>query len=156
MRPYSILFKKMAGGAAVIDTQDTWGIVCKEFPFELYGKAKELPSQNWYDEHGVEEYTPPSLFMDAYDLKVEFAYKGAKFSANVAIRSFLDYLTGNDGLNQGAMLQVYDTYTHIGRQKVRYLSVDNDMIVRNDGDGDVFTFTVNFRVNDPMTDIVLS
>ena len=153
MKPYSILFKKAAG--AVVDTQNQWKIVCKDFPFKLFGSAKDLPSQNWFDEHGAEEYIPKTLFMDAYDIKVEFAYKGVRDSANTAIRGFLNYLTGNDGLNQGAELMVYDTYTKIGRQKVRFVSVDNDLIVRNDSEGDVFTFTVEFRVNDPMTDITL-
>jgi hypothetical protein len=87
---------------------------------------------------------------------VEFAYKGTAFSANTAIRGFLNYLTGNDGLGHGAELSVYDTYTRIGRQRVRFLSVENDLIVRNTAEGDVFVFTVHFRVNDPMTDILLN
>jgi len=154
MRPYSILFKKPTG--TIIDTQDEWGIVCKEFPFKLYGEIKELPSQNWFDEHGAEEYIPSHLYINAYDLSVEFAYKGTRESANSAIRGFLDYLTGTDGLNQGAELSVYDTYTKIGRQKVRLVSVEDELlIVRDASHGDVFTFKVKFRVNDPITDITL-
>ena len=155
MRPYSILFKKMSPSAATIDTQDAWGIVCRDFPFKIYGEAKPLPSVNWHDSHGDDEYIPSTLFIDAYELKVDFAYKGTRDSANAAIRSFLNYITGNDGLNQGAELMVYDTYTRIGRQKVRYVSVAEEMTVRNDFDGDLFTFSVTFRINDPLTDIAL-
>ena len=149
MKPYAILLRKMPSGTAV-DTQTAYGIVCKEFPFKLFGEVKELPAHTWPDEkNGADEYIPQRLYM-----KVEFAYKGTRDSANTAIRNFLNYLTGNDGIG-GAELMVYDTYTRIGRQKVRYISADNDMFVRNDHDGDVFTFSVNFRVNDPMTDITL-
>jgi hypothetical protein len=143
----------MSAGAPIIDSQDQWGIVCKGFPFKIFGKAKDLPSQKWPDEHGVEEYVPKTLFLDSYDMEVEFAYKGSMFSANLAIISFLNYLTGLDGTNFGAELLVYDTYTQIGRRKVRFLSTSNDLIVRNEWDGDLFTFTVTFRVNDPVTDI---
>jgi hypothetical protein len=146
----------MNADAPVVDSLVTWGIVCKEFPFQLYGEAKELPIQNWYDSHGAEEYVPPSLYISAYDLSVEFAYKGTAFSANTAIRGFLNYLTGNDGLGHGAELSVYDTYTRIGRQRVRFLSVENDLIVRNTAEGDVFVFTIHFRVNDPVTDVLLN
>jgi hypothetical protein len=155
MIPYKILFQKMATGAPVIDTQAAWGIVCKDFPFKLYGDAKELPAQDWYDEHGADEYIPKQLKMAAYDIKVEFVYKGANSTAQVNIRQFLDYLTGNDGQNNGAELKVYDAYTRIGRQKVRYKDVDNTMIHRYEGQLDVFTFTVTFRINDPMTNITL-
>ena len=154
MKPYSILFKKEAGGST-IDTQTKWGIVCKDFPFQLYGDTKELPSRSWYDENGDDEYVPKKLYIGAYEIDVEFAYKGNMYSANAAIRSFLDYLTGNDGLNQGALLSVYDTYTKIGRQHIRYVSVENTMTVRNESEGDVFTFTVKFKVNDPITNITL-
>ena len=154
MRPYSILFKKPTG--TTIDTQDVWGIVCKDFPFKLYGDVKELPSQNWFDEHGNEEYIPNHLYINSYDITAEFAFKGTRESANAPIRGFLNYLSGNDGLNQGAELSVYDTYTKIGRQKVRYISVSDELIIaRDDSNGDVFTFKVKFRVNDPITDITL-
>jgi hypothetical protein len=152
---YSVFFRKMIEGAGVVNPQDWWGIVCKDFPFRLYGKVKDLPEMNWPDEHGVEVFLPETLFIDAYELKAEFAYKGDENSANAAIRGFLDYLTGNDGKGEGARLEVYDAYTRIGRRDVHYLSVDNDMMVRNDGEGDVFTFSINFKVNDPMTDVVL-
>jgi hypothetical protein len=152
---YPVFFRKMKEGVGVVNPQVRWGIVCKEFPFRLYGKAKDLPERKWFDEHGVEAFVPDTLFIDAYELKAEFAYKGDAFSANEVIREFLDYLTGNDGQGEGARLEVYDAYTRIGRRDVHYLSVENDMMVRNSGEGDVFTFSINFKVNDPMTDVVL-
>lgn len=152
--PYAIYFKKMKNDALVVDTLDNWGIVCKEFPFKLYGEAKELPSHDWKDEDGEDEYVPNALPMKSYEIEVEFAYKGNRDTANANVSGFLKYLTGRDG--SGAEMIVYDTYTRIGRQRVRYMSVSEDIFWRQDDSGDVFVFTVTFKVNDPLTDIVLS
>lgn len=152
MKPYSIYVKKENG--RVIDTQDEWGIVCKEFTFLLYGESKELPKRDWHDEDGEDTFFPSQLAMAAYDLYVEFGYKGAMDSANVAVRSFLDYLTGRDG--SGTYLSVYDTYTKIGRQGVYFKSVGQDVFVRNTSEGDLVVFNVKFRVTDPMTEITLA
>lgn len=153
-KPYAILFKKMKDDAPVVDTFDNWGIVCKDFPFKLYGEAKELSSHDWHDEDGDDEYIPSELKIASYELDVEFAYKGAMDTANSKISDFLDYLTGRGGT--GAELQVYDTYTKIGRQGVRFTSVDDDVFWRQEEGGDVVVFVVTFKVNDPMTDITLS
>jgi hypothetical protein len=102
--------------------------------------------------------------MAAYEMEVEFAYKDApKYmngvnvnmnKANYYVKGFLDYLTGRDG--KGAELMVYDTYTKIGRQHVRFVSVSDDVFYRREGEMDVVTFSVTFKVNDPVTDITLS
>ena len=153
-RPYAIYFKKMKSDALVVDTLDNWGIVCKEFPFKLYGEAKELPSHDWKDEDGDDEYIPSELPIASYEVEVKFAYKGVMDSANANIKGFLDYLTGRDG--SGAELMVYDTYTKIGRQNVRFVSVGDDVFYRQEEGGDVVVFSVTFKVNDPVTDITLS
>lgn len=153
-KPYAILFKKMKSDALVVDTLDNWGIVCKDFPFKLYGEAKELSNTDWMDEDGDDEYIPSELKIASYEMEVEFAYKGAMNSANTNIKAFLDYLTGRGGT--GAELMVYDTYTKIGRQSVRYVSVDDDIFWRQEEGGDIVVFVVTFKVNDPITDIVLS
>jgi hypothetical protein len=153
-KPYAIYFKKMRNDALVVDTLDNWGIVCKEFPFKLYGEAKELPSHDWKDKDGDDEYIPSELPIAAYELEVEFVYKGDVNSANGNIRGFLDYLTGRGGT--GAEFFVYDSYTKIGRQHVRYVSVGEDVFHRQEDGGDVVVFNVTFKVNDPITDITLS
>ena len=153
-RPYAIYFKKMKSDALVVDTLDNWGIVCKEFPFKLYGEAKELPSHDWKDEDGDDEYIPSKLPISSYEMEVEFAYKGVMDSANANMKGFLDYLTGRDG--SGVELIVYDTYTKIGRQSVRFVSVGDDVFHRQEEGGDVVVFSVTFKVNDPVTDITLS
>ena len=63
--------------------------------------------------------------MQAYDIEIEFAYKGDMGTANEKIVAFLDYLIGKDGY--GTELKVYDTYTQIGRQGV-YLIYKSDLL----------------------------
>lgn len=97
---------------------------------------------------------PEEIKLKAYDIEVEFAYKGAIGTANSKIESFLDYLTGKG--DTGTNLKVYDTYTKIGRQGVYYKSIDQDLFVRKSDEGDVVTFKITFRVTDPRTPITLS
>lgn len=157
-RPYAIYFKKMKDDALVVDTLDNWGIVCKDFPFKLYGEAKELPSHDWKDEDGDDEYIPDVLPIATYEMEVEFAYKGDMFTANSNIKGFLDYLTGREG--DGAEFMCYDTFTRIGRQKMRFVSVSEDIFHRDQNNSeygcDVIVFSVTFKVNDPVTEITLS
>lgn len=153
-KPYAIYFKKMKDDALVVDTLDNWGIVCKDFPFKLYGEAKELPTYDWKDEDGDDEYIPEVLPIAAYEMEVEFAYKGDMNTANTQIKGFLDYLTGRDGT--GAEFSAYDTYTRVGRQKMRFVGVDEDIFHRETESGDIVVFVVTFKVNDPVTDITLS
>lgn len=149
-----IYFQKSKESSTVKAGVEDFGIWCKEFPFRTQGEAKELAGNDWNDRDGMDEYIPEALMMKSYDIEVEFAYKGVRDSANAKIKAFLDYLTGRDGT--GADLKIYDAYTRIGRQHVRYKNVDDDFTVRNDSEGDVMIFIVTFQVNDPVTDIVLS
>lgn len=137
----------------VKETMKDFGIICKEFPFKLYGDTKELYTTSWNDEDGDDEFVPDILPIKSYDIQVEFGYKGKIDTANEKIKTFLDYLTGKDG--SGAKMKVYDSYTRIGRQHVRVKSISDDIFVRNESEGDVVTFKVTFKINDPLTDITL-
>lgn len=153
-RLYSIYFQKNKSGSPVLDTYTEWSIVCKDFPFMPYGESKDLPAREWADEDGEDTFFPEEIKLKAYDIDVEFAYKGEMGTANSKIEAFLDYLTGKG--NTGTCLKVYDTYTKIGRQGVYYKSIDPDLFVRKSDEGDVITFKITFRVTDPRTSITLT
>lgn len=150
---YSIYFQKEKENALVYDTKSQWGIVCKEFPFVLFDKTKELPSKSWPDEDGEDVFFPESLSIEAYDIEVEFAYKGDMWTSNEKIISFINYLTGKS--DKGTSLKVYDAFTRIGRRGLYVKSVGNNMFVRREDEGDVIVFNVEFRVTDPDTEIIL-
>lgn len=133
-----------------------FGIYVKDVPFAIFPEMKELPTNDWYDEDGEEVYTPQGderMRMAAYDLTIEFAYKGDEDTAKSAVRDFLDYITGrSDGL---ILMRMYDTHTRIGRKNVRVKSVSDDATYKRSNGGEVLLFKVTFRVGDPVTDIKL-
>ena len=149
-------FQKMRVNAPVKETIEDFSIYTKDIPFVICGESKELYSNDWKGESGSDEYIPSVIPLKEYDMDVEFAYKGAKNSANTKIKAFLDYITGKDGT--GAELKIYNTHTRIGRQHVRFVKLDDDADLERDdsGAGDILTFKITFRVNDPDTDITLS
>ena len=57
-KPYSIYFQKSKLGSPVIDTKSQWGIVCKDFPFTVYGYIKDLPKRDWIDQDGEDTFSP--------------------------------------------------------------------------------------------------
>lgn len=150
-----IYFQKQKDGSPVKESVGDFDIWCKDFPFKIFGEAKDLASNDFSDEDGDDEFIPEVIRVKAYDVEVEFCYKGSVNSANTKIETFLNYLTGRDG--GGASLKVYDSYTGIGRQNVRFKSVSREAeLVRDASSGDIIIFQVTFKVNDPVTSLTLS
>ena len=142
-----------------------WGIWCKDIPFKLFDKVKEPASRNWFDEHGHDEYiSPDGLYLDAYNISIELGCKkltsaeASKYGAGAAVtdvRSNVNnFLTW---LRQAGFIKIYSTYTRIGRQNVRLVSVDDNATWGKDVDGDEFLiFKIELKVGDPVTDVTLT
>ena len=132
----------------------SFGIYCKDIPFLMYSDVKEPYSNDWLDEDGIEEYIPKEgLKMKPYDMEVEWAYKGAMYSANDKIKKFLDYLSGRSD-NQPQMA-IYCDYTKIGRYKIRLSKIsDKVTLVRDKDNGDIVIFKTTLKVCDPVTEFV--
>lgn len=154
MAAESVYFRK-TGSADVKDSVRDFGMYCKEVPFTIFGEAKDLSSDDYKDEDGEDEYIPKKLPLKSYTMEVTFAFKGDRDSANKALVEFMNYLTGRDADSEGAEFEMYSSYTGIGRQKCRFVSISNDAeLVRKDG-YDILFPKITFKVNDPATDIVL-
>lgn len=166
---YSLLIQK--GDGSVIDTFAEFGIVCCKVPFTVGCTVKQLPVRSWADENGEDVYVPLKTVFEAYDARFEFAYKGQElatnpFNLNLAFRyinAFKNWLTGNDTEEgSGAELKIYSPFSTIGRQGCYLKSIsDEEPHVQTVGDSyndyheNVVTFSVTFRVTDPVTNIVL-
>lgn len=137
----------------VTSTLGTWNIACVSFPFETGEKTKNLYVNEWEDEHGDDAFIPDELLMEAYDVDASFAYKGSLSTAYTKLKQFKRFLSGADGY--GASLEIYHPQTGIGRRKCYLKEFSDKDFVRSNID-DVLTFTVTFRVTDPVTDITLS
>lgn len=133
----------------VRDSQE-WCISVKSVPFKVFPDMKDIPSRDWNDEHGDDEYIPDKPYYKAYEMDCDFVFIGREGSANGMIKDFLTYLA------EGGSFQMYDSYTKIGRQDVRYVSYSEDILYRRDNQQDIVVFSVKLKVNDPITDIYLS
>ena len=143
----SFLLRK--GGSNVIDSKEQWGILAKSVPFVLVPDVKEYSKIDWPDEDGDDEYIPEDPHFKAYEMTVSFVYIGDYETANMQIKAFWDFV------KQGEF-ELYDQYTKIGREKVRYVGYENDAFRRRTSDGDIVEFKFKFKVNNPTKDITLS
>lgn len=144
-----ILFKR--DGESVVNSSD-WGCYVTDSPYIPAPKSvKNITSQSWFDEHGDDEYIPETLYYEPVEATLSFVYKGAVAEAKTQILSFINYL-------RGGYFSFYDQYYKIGRQKVRVLDFSEGAELKymdNSNDLCVATFSIEIKINDPVTDITL-
>ena len=145
----------------VCESVSTWGVWCKEIPFKIADKVKEPAKRTWYDEHGDDEYIPNSgLFMEAYTIKIEFGCKIVTGDKVETYGTSVDDVRANVGefltyLRTAGMMKMYSTYTRIGRKEVRLSSIGDKAWKSKEDGQEYLVFEVEFKVNDPVTDIIL-
>lgn len=158
MRNYKKLYlQKEETGSVMKETVEDFGMwVMADTPFKTGSEAKSLPSNDWIEDNGIEEYVPASggLPLKAYDMKIGFGFKNENGtpSANAAIVAFRDYLTGRDSTYPGVWLKMYFEGYGIGRQKVRFSSM-TDPEYWTSGNSERAFFEVTFKVDDPVTEM---
>lgn len=136
------------------ETGQDFGFYGMEIPFTMQAEAKEPSKNDWKDEDGDDEYIPEDgLRMQAFEIELKLGYKGTKDTANAKLEALLKYLTGRDG--SGARMKIYSTYTKIGYNEVRFVSISDDAKLVRDADGDILVVTITLKVNDPVTKVVL-
>jgi len=149
IKEYTIMFQKEKIGASVKDLVANFDMVCLSFPLQLNLEAKDVVSDDWPEEDGEDWFEPTVLPLKAYDVDVDIGYSGDNWGSK--IQAFLDYLTGHD-TDGGVMMKMYDVHTGIGRRGVRFVSYEPNL---SGYDGKLMTFTVRFRVTDPMTKVTV-
>lgn len=152
---YRLLIRQ--DGGPVIDTFESFGVVCQEFPFKHLPDVKELAKRDWHDEHGEDILMPADgLMFKAYDLEAKFIYSGSAESIHDDVERFISFLYGrNDG--GSPVLSIYDEYTKTGKSGVYMQGITSNLFDISDADPDaIAVFTAKFRVTDPTSDIVLN
>lgn len=136
-------------GEIVTDVQAQWGIVVTDFPFlSINTKPKNIATRSYYDENGDYEYIPEVITYEPQEFTIKFAYKGAKDSAGTAIGSFINYIS--------AEISLYSEHAGIGRQSCRIVSIDEPDRFYRTATKDVLSFSIRFKSNDPVTNVILS
>ena len=126
-----------------------WGLLAKSNPYPLLPSPKAPHKNEWFDENGDEEYVK-EMYYESIEFSVSFyikAYDGDGESAENIIRNHTETFFSN--IRSGEF-KIYDSYTGIGRQKVRYAGYKEDSFIRRK-DWARAIFTITFKVNDPVT-----
>lgn len=139
-------------GDGTIYNSSHWGCYVTESPYiPVATTPKNITSQSWFDENGDDEYIPETIFYEPIEATINFVYKGTVAQAKTQITAFISYL-------RGGKFKFYDEFHKIGRQDVRLLDFSDDAqfvysnISTEEG---CATFSVVFKINDPVTDITL-
>lgn len=147
---YTLWMQKSKDGSAVKDSLGSFGFATSEIPWPDE-ETQDVSTREWPGEHGEDAYIPPSgLKLKAYDIEVEFCYKGAVNTAYSAYKALRNYLAGIDG--SGGELMIFDPYWHKGRKGVYVKKISDPAPFRSNVDEGV-SVKVTFRVTDPMTEI---
>ena len=141
------LIKKNDG--AVINPYKEWNIMVKSLPFNIAPEIKKYASVDWPDEDGDDEYIPSVPHFKAYEMEASFVYIGEYKTANTKIKAFWDYIKSGE-------LQIYDSYTGIGRKGVRYVAYSPEAFHRRSASGDIVVFKIKFKINNPVDNIILT
>lgn len=137
-----------------IDTTQ-WGMVAKTNPFPALPTPKEVYKNEWRDEDGDDEYNK-KMHYEAFEFDVQFYVKAIGNNAASALLSQIESFFNK--VKEGEFM-IYDSYTGLGRRKVRYAGFDSEEYKRRykvTGDWARAIFTVTFKVNDPITKVVLT
>ena len=143
-------------GDPVVTCHDTteWGLVAQTNPYLALPNPKEPYKNDWPGEDGDDEYTV-QMHYEAFEMQVGFYVKcfdSGTQSAVEVLRSQLDSFFS--AIRQGEF-EVFDSYTGLGFRKVRYAGYgEEDFLARDDWAR--LTFTVTFKVNDPVTRMIYS
>lgn len=148
MKYEKLYIQKMRGSKTAYETVADFGIYCREFPFAYNWEAKDLYSNNWYDEDGDEEFIPPTLKVKSYNLTATFVAKGDITTIRENIEKFLKFLLGYN--NSGALFFAWDNnyYTNSATPLV------GDDVYTPNGQGGLRKEYEVYSVHDDMIDIV--
>ena len=134
-----------------IDTTE-WGMVARVTPFPILPTPKEPYKNEWLDEDGDDEYNT-QMHYEAFEFDVQFHIITTGATAVTDLVSQVESFFGK--ISNGEFM-FYDSYTGIGRRKVRFaggsIADFRDRIRKgvNKASCDLM------KVNDPMTRMIMT
>lgn len=141
------------GDEYAIDVYERFGFATGEFGFPYKASPKEFATRNVPGEDGERVFFPKKTSIEAYDLNVEFKYRGKLASYYGDYKRFMEFISGMDG--KGTNLIIYSPWHRIGRKDVYVKSAEPPVYHRN-GDECHITVKVVFRVTNPTEDVILT
>lgn len=150
---YKPFYIQTEGDGSALDTATAWGLVAKTNPFPLLPNPKEPFKNEWHDEDGDDEYVA-SMHYESIEFEVSFYIKAYAVSGKSAEQVLREQVDAFFAKIRSGSFKIYDSYTGVGRQSVRYAGYKEDSFKRG-GDWARSIFTITFKANDPITRIGL-
>lgn len=150
---YKPFYIQTDADANAVDTT-TWGLIARTTPFPLFPSPKDPYKNEWLDEDGDDEYLGEVHF-EAFEFDVQFHIitKGEN-----AVESLVSQVESFRNKIWKGQYKIFDSYTGIGRRKVRYAggSIEDfrERIRRGESKASC-DLTITFKVNDPVTRVIL-
>lgn len=136
-----------------VNVMTEYGMIVKAHPYPLLPQPKAPYNNDWKDENGDDEFVSP-LFYEAEEIAYDVVIKTFTTddeSAETILRHQMDEFFAKIHCGEFGF---YDAYTGIGRRKVRYAGYKEDSFKAKDNWARAI-FTLKFKVNDPITRMVL-
>lgn len=161
IRDYKPFYIQVGTAQSATDIKEAYSVVIKTHDYPSYRKPKEPYKNNWYDEHGDEEYLA-QMYYEAFTFKAEcvmFALgPNAREDLVAGLIAFQNALSGE--------FSIYDDWTGFGFKGARLsqfqMPSEGNFSAFRAKSGSTTTeytrliFTVEFKVNDPVTRMVYS
>lgn len=145
-------FYLQKGEEAVKESNEEWNILVQKFDWSIaVWKPKPYAETNWKDRNGKDVFVPDDLKFESSKINLTFLYIGEYGTFFNKLTDFMRYLA------TGGPFKIQDKFSGIGRQEVKWIdSSAPEMITHNKIEGDKFTFSLEFEIDDPVTNITLT
>ena len=155
---YKPFYIQCENDLTALNTATQWGLVAKTNPYPAMPAPKDPYKNDFHDENGEDEYVSAMRYK-SFTFQVSFYVKAFDVTANNVTTPAVDVLRNQisqffDHIKNGEF-KVYDSYTGLGRQKVRYAGNEEEGFKARKNWARLM-FTVTFKVNDPVTAMHLS
>lgn len=151
---YKPFYIQTQNGESAIDIKEVYSVIIKAHDYPLTRTVKTPYNNAWFDEHGDDEYLGP-VYFEAFTFRAECVMLARDSAGGTAeadlvsgVRAFENFLCTT------GPLRIFDSWTGFGFRDVRLVSVTEGKFDRWDNRTRVI-FTVEFKVNDPATRMVL-
>lgn len=150
---YKPFYIQTSSDGTAIDTTQ-WGLVAKVNPYPALPDAKDPYKNDWLDEDGEEEYVA-DMHYKPMEFSVSFFVKAFATQTDSAVKVLRSQIDGFFAKVRNGGFKIYDSYTGLGRQDVRYVGYKEDDFKQRDNWARLI-FTVTFKANDPITRMKLN
>lgn len=150
IRDYAPFYVQGGTDATATDILQAYGVVVQKPDYPISRTPKDPYKNTWFDEHGDDEWLG-AMYFQAFNFKLQCVVLGedeTSASHEAVLAQIRDFQTK---VGSGE-LKVYDSWNKTGFQKVR-LSSFSDASFESFGGRCRAFFSVEFKVNDPMTSV---